>query len=417
VTEPRSSRSFLFVTQYFPPERGAAQVRLGAVTRQLHRLGHRVQVVTSIPNYPTGRFFPGWSRRPVQVRDEDGISVVRVWVWPALGSGLARLANFATFGLTSMLGMARSRRADWTVVEYPTLFGALPAVVWCRLTRRKVIVNVADLWVDASVAVGALPDGVVVAVLRRLERWMLRQADVVNSVTDGVGEALIAKGVAPERIAALPNGADTDLFAPGDPDPTVRAELGIGDDVGLFLYAGTHGYVHGLDVVLDAADQLRDEPLHVLLVGGGSEKERHVADAAARGLENVTFWDPVAPERVATLLRSSVAGLACTRQGDLYRSIRSAKMLPVMSSATPVLYSGDDEGAQIVADAGAGWVTPAGDAAALAEAMRAVLADPDDAVARGQRGRDHVVATGSWAVVVDRWLDEVDRAVAATSGR
>ena len=38
----REPTSFLFVTQYFPPERGAAQVRLGAVTRVLERLGHRV---------------------------------------------------------------------------------------------------------------------------------------------------------------------------------------------------------------------------------------------------------------------------------------------------------------------------------------------------------------------------------------
>jgi glycosyltransferase involved in cell wall biosynthesis len=400
--------SFLFVTQYFPPERGAAQVRLGAVTREVHSRGHRVDVVTSIPNYPTGRFFPGWSRRPLQRANEDGIEVTRVWVWPAIGSGLGRLANFLSFGATSVLGMARSPRADWTVVEYPTLFGALPAVLWCRIARRQVVVNVADLWVDASVALGVLPDGALVAVLRRLERWMLRSADVVNAVTEGLRDELVVKGVDPDRIAWLPNGADTEMFKPGEPDEADVAAVDLAPGEQLIVYAGTHGYVHGLEVVLEAAELLRDVPVRFLLVGGGSEKAQLCADAAARGLDQVVFWDPVAPERVASLLKLAVAGLACTRKGDLYRSVRSAKMFPVLASAKPVLYSGDDEGAAMVAAVGAGWATPAGDAAALAAAVRDLLASPDEAAERGRRGREHVVATSSWKVVVGSWLAHLE---------
>jgi glycosyltransferase involved in cell wall biosynthesis len=409
VSAADAATSFLFVTQYFPPERGAAQVRLAAVTREVQRRGHAVDVVTSIPNYPTGRFFPGWSHRLVQRRDEDGIGVVRVWVWPAIGSGIGRIANFLSFGATSLVGFARAPRADWTVVEYPTLFGALPAVVWCRLARRQVVVNVADLWVDASVAVGALPDGWIVAVLRRMERWMLRRADVVNAVTEGLRDELVAKGVEPERIAWLPNGADTEMFRPGEPDAADVAEVGLAPGEKLLVYAGTHGYVHGLDVVLDAADLLRDEPVRFLLVGGGSEKEALVADARRRDLGRVVFWDPVAPERVASLLKLATGGLACTRKGDLYRSIRSAKMFPVMAAAKPVLYAGDDEGAAMVAEAGAGWTTPAGDAPALAAAIRELLASPEEGEARGRRGREHVVATSSWRVVVDGWLDHLER--------
>ena len=398
---------FLFVTQYFPPERGAAQVRLGAVTREVHRLGHPVEVVTAIPNYPTGRFFDGWSKRPLQRRDEDGTTVTRVWVWPAMGSGLGRMANYLTFGLSSILGLLAARPAEWTVVEYPTLFGAVPAVAWCRLRGRKVVVNVADLRVDASVAVGALSDGALVAVLRRIERWMLRQATAVNAVTEGVRDALIDKGVEPARLCWLPNGADTEVFAPGPPDPADVEALGLGPDERLFLYAGTHGYVHGLDVVLDAADLLRDEPVRFLLVGGGSEKDRLVADAERRGLTSVVFWDPVAPERVADLLRVATGGIACTLAGELYRSIRSAKMLPVMASGTPVLYSGDDEGARLVAEFDAGIATPAGDAEALAGAVRRIVADPEAAAAMGERGRRYVVDHASWRSVVRRWLDDL----------
>jgi len=152
-------RSVLLVTQYYPPERGAAQVRLGAIVRELRRRDLDVEVLTALPNYPTGRIFPGWRQRLLQYRDEDGVRVGRVWVYAAMGSGPARMANYLSFGLTSVLGVLRSRRADWTVVEYPTLFGALPAVALSRLRRRRVALLVADLWVDSIVEVGAAVDG------------------------------------------------------------------------------------------------------------------------------------------------------------------------------------------------------------------------------------------------------------------
>src|SRR5690606_6871145 len=114
-------------------------------------------------------------------------------------------ANYLSFGITSAFGLLLTRRADWTVVEYPTLFGSLPAVVWCRVRRRPVVVSVADLWVDASVAVGALSEGPTVRVLRAVECWMLRQADAVNAVTEGVRDALLEKGVRADRLCWLPN--------------------------------------------------------------------------------------------------------------------------------------------------------------------------------------------------------------------
>lgn len=415
-SQARGPASFLFVTQYYPPERGAAQVRIGAIVRTLARRGHRVAVVTAIPNYPTGRLFPGWSRRPLQVSHEEGVEVTRVWLWAAMGSGLGRMVNYASFGFMSLLGLARVRPAEWTVVEYPTLPGALPAVLLARLRGRRIVVHVADLWVDASVAVGALRPGRLVDLMLLVERWMLRQATAVNAVTEGLGEALVAKGVDPARICWLPNGADTDLFSPGDGDPAVRRALGLSEGEHLVLYAGTQGYVHGLEVVLDAAEKLATEPIRFVLVGGGSERAGLEADVTRRNLVNVTFHDPVAPEDVAAWLRCATVGLASVRAGDLYRSVRSAKMLPVMACGRPVVYAGDDEGAALVERVGAGIRVPPGDGTALSAAIAGLVADPVAAAAMGARGRAYVEDSASWSSILTRWLEEIER-VPAGPGR
>jgi len=399
--------SFLVVTQYYAPERGAAQVRLGALARELQRRGARVEVLTALPNYPLGRIFDGWSRRPVQVADEGGVRVIRVWLWASMGSGVERMVNYASFGLMSLLGLLRIRPADWTIVEYPTLFGALPAAVWGRIRRRKVVVNVADLWVDAIVELGALSDGAVVKVLRRVEAWMLRNATAVTAVTDGVRDALIAKGVDPQRICWMSNGADTEMFAPGDPDPDVDDVLGLEPGDRLFLYAGTQGYVHGLDGVIEAAALLADEPFRFVFVGGGSERPNLEALAAAKGLTNVVFRDPVAPEEIARYLRRATAGVCSVRDSELFKSVRSAKMFPVMATAKPVLYAGDDEGAALVRRTGSGIAVPFGDAEAFAAAARRLAADPAEAGAMGAAGQRWIDEEGSWKVLVERWLGDL----------
>jgi colanic acid biosynthesis glycosyl transferase WcaI len=414
--KPRGSKSFTLVTQYFPPERGAAQVRLGSIVADLVSRGNSVEVVTALPNYPIGKIFPGWSHRPLQSRSENGAKVRRVWVWASMGSGLGRILNYLSFGVMSILGIGSAHRSHWVIVEYPTLFGALPAVVVAKLRRQRVAIIVADLWVDSIVEIGTISDGALVAFLRKAERAIFKKADAVTAVTEGVRDALFRKGVTAEQMTWLPNGADTEMFSPGPEDPKVRVELGCAPGEHLFLYAGTHGYVHGLEVVLDAALELKDEPVRFVLVGGGSEKESLQELARMKGLRNVTFLDPVPPQEVARMLRSCTAGLATVREGDVYRTIRSAKMLPTMSSGLPVIYSGDDEGSRLVAAAGAGVVTAPGDGADLAKAVREMIASPEKAAALGAAGRHWIETNASWHQLVGNWLEQLEQIDSAAAG-
>jgi colanic acid biosynthesis glycosyl transferase WcaI len=104
---------FLILTQYYPPEIGAPQVRLSALSRELVRQGHRAEVVTAHPNHPLGRIFPGHSNVLYRRESLDGITVHRTWVYPAVGSGLKRLWNYLSFTLTCSIGLFRAERPDY----------------------------------------------------------------------------------------------------------------------------------------------------------------------------------------------------------------------------------------------------------------------------------------------------------------
>ena len=86
-----------FVTQYFPPEMGAAQARLSELGERLIDLGWEVEVLTALPNYPTGRSFEAYNpTRPCTER-VGRLPTVRVPRSPSKGGFAKRFRCYFSF--------------------------------------------------------------------------------------------------------------------------------------------------------------------------------------------------------------------------------------------------------------------------------------------------------------------------------
>ena len=183
----------------------------------------------------------------------DGVTVHRVWLYPAMGGGVERMLNYTSFAATSIYGLMRAEKPEFIFVESPPLFLAISAHVAGRLRGAPFIFSVADLWPDAIAEGGFLPDGFLLRCLGAIEKWSYRKAAYVNAVTEGIRDALLhKKSVAPEKVLFLPNGVDTIRYQPRREDATLKKELGL-EGKRVILWAGTLGYAHGLENVLQAA--------------------------------------------------------------------------------------------------------------------------------------------------------------------
>ncbi|MCS3702317.1 glycosyltransferase family 4 protein [Salinibacter ruber] len=399
----------LVLTQYFPPEAGGPQVRLGAMCRELADRGHEVEVVTAMPNYPEGEIRSEYKGK-LYVRDTyEGIPVHRLWLYTSKGAGIKRVINFLSFAATSLIGLFKSQRPDYIFTSSPPLFLGIPSVLASKVWGVPLIFNVADLWPDSARHLDLITNEFLLGLGEALEHWIYRDSDFVCAVTEGIRDTLKQeKRVNEEKLLFLPNGVDTETFSPRSYDQSLAEDLGV-EDKWTILYAGTHGYAHGLDVALDTAGRLGSEDIHFLLVGGGSEKDRLVRRADEMDLSNLTFLDPVSPETVGQLYSIADAGLSTLRDSPLFEGTRPAKVLAAMSTGTPVLYSGHGEGARMVRDVGAGTVTPPQDAEALADAIKYLRQNPKEAGEMGSRGREFVMEHYSWKVLVGEWLEQLNR--------
>jgi glycosyltransferase involved in cell wall biosynthesis len=408
------------LTQYYPPEIGAPQIRLRSMVRELGRNGIGTQVVTALPNYPAGKLFPGYRRR-LRVNEEiDGVPVLRTWVYAATGkSARVRLANYLSFTLTALFAVFFRRAPDVLFVESQPLSLGIVGLAMKWIRGVPYIYNVPDLQVDVARQLGFLSNRRLLQIATWMEDLFLRQAASVSTVTEGFIDHFVERGVPRERVTFLPNGADTEFLRPLPPSKRLLERWGL-QGKKVFVYVGTHAFYHGLETLLGAAERLaarRD--IAVLLVGDGPERERLKRLAGERGLENVVFGDSPY-EEMAELYSIACASVATLRDMKVAEGMRLSKIFPSLSCAVPVIYSGRGEAAALLEARDCGVVVAPEDPAALAAAMAAMADDADRRGRQAASGRAFVVDQYSWASIVRNWLAEIrgrDLVGARASGR
>jgi colanic acid biosynthesis glycosyl transferase WcaI len=382
----------LFITPYYLPEKGAAQVRISETARYLVNRGYEVTVLTTVPNYPSGIIPLEYRGHMIQQEVDEGIRIVRVWSYVSPNKGfLRRILAQLSFGcLAPLLGAMAVGRPDVIIVESPPLFDAIAGCMMARFKHCPFIFTVSDLWPESAVQLGMLRNRILIKLAERLEWSTYRKASAVWALTEGIRNTLLKRGLSPEKVFRLTNGVDTIRFHPL-PKAQARAELGW-DDHFTVLYAGTHGIAQGLTSVLNAAEQVANHAgIHFFLVGDGAVKEDLVADAQRRNLRNVTFLDPQPHNWMPLCLAGADVCLVPLRKLPLFEGAVPSKMYEAMACARPIILSVQGEARRIAEqEAGAALAVEPENADALVSAILFLSEHPEAVEALGWKGRKFV---------------------------
>jgi colanic acid biosynthesis glycosyl transferase WcaI len=400
------------LTQYYPPEVGAPQTRLSHLASVFVGAGHKVTVLTAMPNYPTGRIHPGYGgflRREWR----DGIRVLRTFVYPSRSASLVpRLLSYFSFVFSSaLLGIFLLPSSDYLLVESPPLFLGLSALWLSRLKRARLIFNVSDLWPASALQLGVISDrGVAHRLGERLESLCYRRSWLVSCQSSGILRD-IKKRFPTQSTFLLSNGADTSRFGLHHKTEQARRHLGVQDEF-VVLYAGLHGLAQGLSRVIDAADKLREEKgYRFVFIGDGPEKGKLIHKSRDLGLGNVTFLDPVPSKEIPPLLAS--ADLILVSLGMNIPGAVPSKLYEAMSSERAVVLIAEGEAAEIVRRFEAGLVVSPGDVPSLVSAIQWVRENPQHAAQLAARARDASLRHFDRTAIAEPFLRYLESSVPA----
>jgi glycosyltransferase involved in cell wall biosynthesis len=379
----------LILHQYFLGRGEGGGSRFNQFAKYWSKMGHDVTVVAGTVHYATGhkdaRYRGKWL---VREEDESGARVLRSYVSSGYNKGFrGRLWGYVSFALSATwAGLFAARKPTVILATSPPLTIAVPAYIISRVRRIPLVFEVRDLWPDFAVETGAMRNRHLIRFSYWLERFIYRKATLINVLTPGFELELRTEGVPPEKIVVVPNGADLDLFSPGERNNQVRTDYGWGDRF-VILYTGAHGRANDLGQILEAAQQMLDRPeVLFILMGDGMEKGALQERARKLGLSNLQFIGTQPKQSVVDFVNAADVCIATLADLPGFRKVYPNKLFDYMACARPIIVGIDGVARELVADAEAGIFVEPNCPERIVAAVLTLLDDNDARLRYGERG-------------------------------
>jgi glycosyltransferase involved in cell wall biosynthesis len=401
----------LIVSQYFWPE----SFRVNDLAVGLMERGHRVSVLTGMPNYPSGRLFPGYGGFTPISDSYQGISIYRAPLVPrGQGQGWMLAANYLSFALSaSFVGAWRCRGPFDAIFVYepsPITVG-IPALLIKALTGAPVFFWVQDLWPESLSATGAVRSKWILNIVSRLVRFIYRRCDRILVQSEGFIPCVTAVGADPARVTYFPNWAES-LYRVVEVEPRAAERVELPDGF-LVMFAGNIGAAQSFETLLGAAQYLRShERIHWVVLGDGNRKGWLEQEIISRGLkERIHLLGQRPVEVMPRYFALADVLLVTLRKRPIFSLTIPSKVQSYLACGKPIIAALEGEGARIVQEAGAGLTPMPEDPQALAEAIMVMYQMPEEARrAMGLRGRGYFETHFERGLLLERleeWMNEL----------
>jgi glycosyltransferase involved in cell wall biosynthesis len=411
----------VFLTITFFPEPGA--IHGLPLAKQLAARGYDIKVLTSFPQYPIGRIYPGYRTRPYQWEIIDGIRILRVPIYPSHdNSAIRRIFTYLSFAFaSSIIGVALIGSAEVVYLYDPPPTNGFASMILKTFKGIPIVHDIADMWPETVIASGMIRGKRFKKISNSLIgtwcKFLYRHADVITVLSPGFKRLLMERGVPEKKVRVIYNWADETTFWPSEPDPALAKKMGFEGRFNI-VYAGNLGVHQGIETVIRAAALIKDHPkIQVVIVGIGPKQEDLKRLVSELGVDNVLFLGRWPYEEMPKINSLADVLLIHLRDHDFLHATIPGKTQVSLASGRPILMAVRGDAAEIVRDARAGIVcepeNPSEMARAMIEMSRLSKEKLQD---MGRQGRSYYLRNLSLNIAGKK-LDAIFRSVGATRQR
>jgi colanic acid biosynthesis glycosyl transferase WcaI len=328
-------RLLIYGINYYPEVIGIGKYT-AEMSEWLAERGHQVEVITAMPYYPEWKTHKDYKKRGWYTEIIKGVKVHRCPIYiPKNVNGKSRIIHDFSFLLSSALFWISCffKSYDAVITIYPPLISGFFPTLYKIIRRKPMVFHIQDLQVDAAKELGIIKNKTLINILEKTEKIWLRYATFVSSISMGMRERILKKGVPAEKYFSLPNWVNTDIIKPQQKDVAYLKELGFRENDKIILYSGSMGEKQGLETILNIAGTfIERKDLFFVLAGEGMMKEKLLKEAIERNLCNVKFLKLQPYNKLPAFLNLADIHLI------LQRKVASDLMMP--SKLTGILAAG-----------------------------------------------------------------------------
>jgi colanic acid biosynthesis glycosyl transferase WcaI len=372
------------------------------------RRGHRVTVLTGLPNYPEGHIrdgYRGWFKKRREWH--EGVEIIRVPLIPrGKGRGFELILNYLSFAcMASILGPLRCRD-DYDVIlvfQVSPVTAGIPAMLMKWIRRIPLAFWIQDLWPESLSATGAITHPWPLEVVGVLVNILYRHCDSILVQSKGFFAPVAARGASLRKIHYLPNCAEPFYRPiPKEECSGKSPELPEGFKV---MFAGNIGAAQDFPTILAAAERTRrNQDIHWIIFGDGRLRIWAEEEVQRLGLNgNFHFMGSRPAHQIPYYSALCDVLLVSLRREPVFSLTIPSKLQSYLACGRPILASLEGAAAQVVIEAGAGMTCPPEDPEALADAVIQMKdLTMSDCLLMGQKARQYYVEEFELASIADR---------------
>ncbi|WP_396191178.1 glycosyltransferase family 4 protein [Flavobacterium sp.] len=339
-------KEILIISNYYPPEKGAAANRIEQLALKLHENNYKVSVICPLGNYPKGELFPEYRGKFSVTENRDNITVKRLWIYPSVSKNLVvRIISVLSFSLSLFFYLLFKKTPKKVVVQSPPLLLSFISVFVLSLKNKKIILNISDLWPLAAIELKALKENSFSHKFSLfLERFIYKKATLIIGQSNEI--ITHVKSIFPEKNCYLYRNF---------PDHKVEnfdLKLEENQPIKIF-YAGLLGIAQGVYELCEKID-LNGLNIELHLFGDGAEKSQIEALISSEKGKNIFFHGMMERNDLHEKLKTFDIAIVPLKV-RIYGSVPS-KIFEYGALGFPILYFGGGEGETIVLENDMGWV-------------------------------------------------------------
>lgn len=359
-------KHILVITQYFYPE----QFRINDICTEWVKRGYKVTVITGIPNYPQGKYYPGYALFKKRKEIYNGIKIIRIPLIPRGKNSIMLTLNYLSFVVSGFFWKMFTRiKADYIFIfEVSPMTQALPGVWYAKKRKIPCYLYVQDLWPENVEIITGITNKYIIGLIGNMVDYIYARCTKIFTTSNSFIESISKRGVPIEKIEYWPQYAEDFYY------PMGKASIQEISDNGAFniIFAGNIGNAQGIDILPRAAAILKEKKLNrqicFNIVGDGRYKETLIDLVNSSNVNDMFNFIPKQPaNRIPEFLAASDAAFLCLTDSPLFSMTIPAKLQSYMACGIPIIASAEGETVKIIKEANAGICVPPGDADKLAK--------------------------------------------------
>jgi len=354
----------LLVTQYFFPE----NFKSNDIAFELVKRGHKVTVLTGLPNYPEGKFYNGYGIFKKRCEIINGVKVVRALLIPrGKGGGIRLFLNYfswAFFASIRAFFLAFQYKYDVVLVHEPSpITQGFPAIVIKKIQKIPLHFWVLDLWPESLTSAGGVKNKTVLSFFTGMVKYIYNNSDKILISSKGFKESILTKGNYEDKLIYFPNWAEDSILKGNSNYPIPELPHGF-----KILFAGNIGVAQDVNSIIKAALILKEElDIHFVFVGDGRSKQELEDFVINNHLsKTVHFMGRFPIDAMKTFFNKADVLLVSLKDELIFNVTVPAKLQAYLCTHKPILGILNGEGAELINEAQCGFSTNAGDSEGLA---------------------------------------------------